>query len=201
MFSCTFKETSNAEIPIVNEEVTLTDSINKELTLLYDCTNSYYSAYLYEFINRDSLDYFLKVKLIDSNIEKVFTLDLVSGKTRLKHCNEEYIVLSSFCGGPCYGDDLVFINEDRIESFSYAMYVHEKPNLILHIQNEMFEEIILHNLDTHKEQKIDISDCWDLNYHPCSIDSLYIINEKLILEYLVDSTTNGKKKVDISSIL
>lgn len=171
------------------------------LELVNDCKNRLYEAKLEEYIHLDSNAFLLTI-LLENGDQLIRNLDLPSGLSKIEKCSEHYVLLSSACGGPCYGNDFVFLDDKRkTESYMYCHIVPSDEFIISHIENEEFEKLRIRNLMNGKEIVVDISNCEDLNTHPCDILSMKLIRKKLILEFDSSGDTPKRKSVAIDKIL
>lgn len=164
------------------------------------CFSKTYSSRLEEYINFDSNAYVLyinKNKRIDTLI-----LDLPPGKGLIQKCSENYIVISSSCGGPCWGNDFIFLKEKREnEVYMFCNIALNNENIITHHVNEEFEEVKIRNLKNSKEITVDVKPCENNVSYPCGIHKMYVDNS--FLSIIFDSPEDNRRqiKVDISSIL
>jgi hypothetical protein len=199
LFSCVERDKSlKASTKIIDESNTTN---NKTLEIVNDCMNQTYNATLSEYINLDSNAFELTISFKNGQ-KKLHTLDLPTGRTKIEKCSEGYVLLSSACGGSCYGLDFVFLDSKRNpESYMYSHVATSNEYIISHIENEEFEKLKIRNLQNNKEMTLDISNCEDLNSYPCDIISLTAVKDILTLEFDSSSNTPKRKSISIYSIL
>ena len=159
-----------------------------------------YISKLEEIPNRDSNAYKLTISL--KNGKKRFTkiLNTRPECSRINYCNDLYTVVGFSCGGPCYSQVFVFTDENiPSEQFGYSQKVKDNPNFIVHISNEEFKELIIHNFKNGKELAVDISDNNFWNYG--QMDSIIIKNESMLIYYINEKHKEIKKEVPLKPIL
>jgi hypothetical protein len=172
-------------------------------TILFvdQCENAIYEATLHEDTRLDSNAFTLTINFNKNLKEKAYKLDLPPGRGKINYCTDEYVTLGFSCGGPCYARVFVFLDKNKpIKIFGYCQRVTSNDNIITHIEDEEFENLIIHNLKNGKEMIVSIENCHDLNF-PCLLDSAYMINNNLVLEYDASSDNPKKKIVNIRKIL
>ncbi len=184
-----------------SNKTTISKNIRVDSIQLIDsCTNDRFISKLHENINLDSNAYILTITSIDGLNKIVQHLDLPSGKGQINYCHEDYTVVGFSCGGPCYSQVFVFTKEKRPnEQFNYCQQIPTHPNLIVHIENEEFEKLIIHNFDTGKELTIDIPDNNFWNYG--QMDTLFMVKNNLVLKYTTDNKLQKQKMVNLEKIL
>lgn len=166
----------------------------------YNRESSLYISKLEEIPNRDSNAYKLTISL--KNGKKRFTkiLDTRPEASQINYCNDLYTVVGFSCGGPCYSQVFVFTDENRpLEQYSYGQEVKNNPNFIVHIRNEEFKELIIHNFKNSKELAVNISDNNYWNWG--QMDSIIMKNESLLIYYINDKHKAIKKVVNLNPIL
>ncbi|MNU55067.1 hypothetical protein D3C71_441340 [compost metagenome] len=173
-----------------------TDSIQ----LINKCENDVFVSELRENINLDSNGYILTIKFKDGLKKVTHRLNLPPGKGQINYCLEDYTVVGASCGGPCYSQVFIFTKEKRPnEQFDYCQRITSHPNLIAHIEDEKFEELIIHNFDTGKELKIDIPDnnywCWG------QMDTLFMVKNDLVVKYTSKDKKLKQKTISLQKIL
>lgn len=182
-------------------ENSINNELDEKLLSIGECINNSYKAILKERINADSNAFVLIIKFKNEYI-RVDTLDLRPSLTSIKNCANNYVLLESACGGPCYCGTFVFINSTRpAENYMYFHVSSSNEHIITHIENEEFENLKVHNLENGKEMSVNLGDCVDLNNYPCEIFDIQVKNNTLILTYDSSSENPKKKLVNISTIL
>jgi len=174
-----------------------TDSIH----FINKCENNAFVSELRENKNLNTNGYTLTIKSKDGS-KKITThrLDLPPGRAQINYCINEYTVVGFSCGGPCYSQVFVFTKEEKAnEQFAFSQRIGNNPNLIAHIENEEFEELIIHSFETGKELKIDVSDSNFWNYG--HMDTLFMIKNNLILKYTPEDKPQKQKTVNLEKIL
>ncbi len=165
------------------------------------CENDAFVSELRENVNLNSNGYILTIKSKDE-LKKVTThrLDLPPGRAHINYCINEYTVVGFSCGGPCYSQVFVFTKERKAnEQFTFSQRIGNNPNLIAHIENEEFEELIIHSFETGKELKIDVSDSNFWNYG--HMDTLFMVKNNLILKYTPENESQKQKTINLEKIL
>ncbi len=182
-----------------NSNLTIT-KIDSSIIFVDSCVSKTYNVRLEEFINFDSNAFKLMVykdKTIDT-----FILDLPPGKGIIQNCNENYIVLGSSCGGPCWANDFIFIKEKRKnEVYMYCNIAENNVNIITHHVNEEFNEIKIRNLINSKEFTVDVKPCENNVSYPCGIYKMRITNNFLKITFDSPEDNRRQIKVDITRIL
>ncbi len=116
-------------------------------------------------------------------------------------CTDEYIVLKSPCGGPCYGNAFIFLDQERkVENYRYCQQVENSENLIIYRQNEEFEIVRIRNLANRKELIVEIDYCDDKDW-TCLTDKAYIEDKNLILEFDLLSKRPKRRVISIIEFL
>ncbi len=175
--------------------------IDSTIEVIDSCTNKYYKAKLEEYINLDSNAF--KLTVTQNGVNKYYNLDLRPGLTNIKDCKRQYIVLISTCGGPCSGDEFIFMQEKRPnEGYLFCHIAENNDNIITYHENEEFEIIYIRNLSNGKVIKEDISPCENTISYPCGISKIKIKNRNLIITFDAQEDEQPRiKKIDISTIL
>jgi hypothetical protein len=169
--------------------------------IVNDCSNDIFSAVLEENLILDSNAFKLTIKSKPGQIKKVQILNVRPRFSKINYCTKDYVVVGFSCGGPCYSQVFVPVNENKpIQQFDFARQVYGIPNIITHFINEEFDSLVVQNLDNGKNLKIDISDISDKTFIP-SMDTQYIVNEKFVVKYDSDSKHPKKKVIDLQEIL
>lgn len=178
------------------EESSLTDSIQ----LINTCENDAFVSELRENTALDSNAYTLTIKFKNGQRKRICQLDLPPGKAQINYCINEYTVVGTPCGGPCYSQVFVFTDERKAnEQFSYCQRIGNNPNLIAHIENEAFEDLIIHSFETGKELTVHIDDNDFWNYG--QMDTLFMIKNNLVLKYTTEDKHQKKKVINLEKIL
>lgn len=174
--------------------------IDSTVKLIDSCHNDNYKAILEEYINLDSNVF--KLTIIKDGINEIFNLNLPPGKTNISSCSDIYIVLSSTCGGPCFGNDFHFIKEKRKnEGYMFCHIADNNESIITHHENEEFELIKILNLSNSKEITEYIGPCQNDESYPCGIVKLKVVKNSLIITFDSPIDKPRIKTIDISKIL
>lgn len=167
---------------------------------LYACKCNQFISKLEEIPNTDSNAYRITIMSIDGTWKKSKLINTQPEMSRIINCNEFYTVVSFACGGPCHSELFVFTREDRPdEQYGYTQIVNNNPNIILHIKDEEFEKLILHNFRNNKEMIVNISESGFYNYG--RMDSIIMKNENVILYYSTETEKHKTKTINIRQIL
>ena len=198
--SCNNKENlTDADQVYLNKEDSA-KAKNDSMVFVNDCSSDSFISILEENHSLKDYAFVLTIKSKDGSTKKVDTLDVRPSMSNINYCTEDYVVVGFACGGPCYSQVFIFTKEDRPnEQFSYSQRVYSHPNIIAHIENEEFENLIIHNFDNGKELKVFIKDGDLLNYG--RMDTLFIKKNKIVMEYTSVNNTSKKRIVDLESIL
>jgi hypothetical protein len=166
---------------------------------LYNRESAHFISKLEEIPNKDSNANKLTIASRDGkkHIKKI--LNTRPQMSRISYCNDLYTVVGFPCGGPCYTEVFVLTDGSKTKQFQYSQRISNKPYLIAHIVEEDFQTLRIHNLKNDKELSIDISDCFHLNYN--QMDTLYVWQNKLYIEYPNTTYKPIKKAVPISALL
>ena len=159
-----------------------------------------YISKLEEIPNKDSNAYKLTISL--KNGKKHFSkiLNTRPKASQINYCNDFYTVVGFSCGGPCYSQVFVFTDDSRpIEQYAYSRSISDHPKIITHIRNEEFDKLFIRNLDNRKEVLVKNTDInWTLYGQ---MDTIYVVGERLNLEYLTESGKTRTKTVSLEEIL
>jgi hypothetical protein len=165
-----------------------------------NCESFRYISKLEEIPNADSNAYKLTISSKDSKRQFSKILNTRPGMSQINYCNDLYTVVGFSCGGPCYSQVFVSTDENKpTEQFDYSQKVKNNPNFIVHIQDEEFKELIVHNFENRKELLFDISDNNYWNYG--QMDSIVMKNESLFVYYMNEKDKAIKKEVNLKPIL
>lgn len=174
--------------------------IDSTLELINTCKNKAYEAKLEEFIYFDSNAFLLTITSKDK--DKILSLNLPPGRTHIEKCVNNYILLSSACGGPCFGFDFIFLKEERpSESYMYCYIAKSNENIITHIENEEFENVKIRNIKNSKEITIHLDACENVSSYPCGITKIDVSGNMLTIEFDSSERTLRQKQINISEIL
>ncbi len=205
------QETSQDTTPLPTETSVsslfrqLQDSLENEIAFaqfrdsLYNRESTHFISKLEEIPNRDSNAYKLTISSRDGKKRISKILNTRPQMSRISYCNDLYTAVGFPCGGPCYSDVFVLTDGSKTKQFQYSQLISNKPNLIAHIKEEDFQTLRIHNLINDKELLIDISDCFHLNY--AQMDTLYVLQNKLYIEYSNTTYKTIKKAVPITALL
>lgn len=194
--SCTDKSSNQIES---EADLASTDTLkNNQFELVNDCKNNSYKAVLSESIDLDSNAFFLTTTFKGGK-QKIYNLDLPSGRAKIKNCFKDFIVISSACGGICYGFDFIFLYDDRApEVYMNCNIADSNEHIISYVEDEIFEKIKIRNLYNGKEMMVELGNCENV---PCLISKLELIGKKLLLKYDSWSGEPHSKTVNIAAIL
>jgi len=200
LISCSPKEKSKGfdKIPSTKKETAAvqTDS----MVFVNNCSSNSFISSLEENTKVEDHAFILTIASKDGKMRKVDTLDVRPSLSHIEYCTEDYVVVGFACGGPCYSQVFIFTQEDRPnEQFTYSQRVYANPNIITHIENEEFEKLIVHNLKNGKELKVFLEDSDLLSYG--HMDTLFMIKNKLVMEYTNVKDQLKKRVVNLESIL
>lgn len=171
-----------------NAKKTQVDSVKDTLVYVNDCTSGDVRIVLEENQSRTTNTFLLTVKEKDGTIRKKMPLDARNQMSKLVYCTEDYAVVEFSCGGPCYAQIFVFLNENRPnEEYSFAQPIDGDDHLIAYIENEVFDTLVIRDLRNGVEERIDISDRMELYYE--RIDTLYVDRRDFVLRYLTKNNT------------
>jgi hypothetical protein len=194
--ACTNNIESEKKIDV---DVTNIEQSNDSIIFISECSNEHFIAILQQKRNLLNNTFVLTIKSKDGLKKKVHVLNVRPNKSQIDYCTDDYVVIGFPCGGPCYSQIIVFNRENRpIEQYSYVQRVYNNANIIAYIKNEEFEKLIIHNFANGKELEVDISDNILINYG--QMDTLYMIKDKLALQYNSKDKKSIKKIVDLKSI-
>lgn len=184
----------------VRIENVVTNDLGDAIVLVNECSNNLYRSKLMENKNLDSNSFVLSIEFKDGTKTKTHTLNIRPSMSKISYCTEDYVVVGFSCGGPCYSSVFVFTKQDRAnEQFNYTQRVALDNNIITHIKDEDFENLIVHNFKNGKELKIDLSDLQWVNHG--QMDTMYIVGNELVVEYLTKNNVFKNKTVNLESIL
>ncbi|MCR9172298.1 MAG: hypothetical protein NXI10_07410 [bacterium] len=131
--------------------------------------------------------------------EKELILDVPIDRSSINYCTQEYAVIGFACGGPCSSRIFIFSDKREPTQLSYCRRVKNNDNLVTHIQNEEFDDLIIHNLKNGKELIVNNPDIDWMQYG--QMDTLVFSNDSLYMEYLNENGGTTKKTISISEIL
>lgn len=176
------------------------DSEAKLLDSTYRCENDNFISVLEEVPNTESNAYKLTIFSKHSNDTIIKILDTRPQMSKINYCNEFYTVVGFPCGGPCYSRVFIFTDKNRpTEQYTYPQETKNNANIIAHIEDEEFENLIIHNFSTSKELTVNISDSNPWNYG--QMDSMIVEKDNLILYYQSKGEKQITKKVNLKTIL
>ncbi|XOV68696.1 MAG: hypothetical protein ACFHU9_05840 [Fluviicola sp.] len=201
LFAC---QESTKSIPAVSNKEENVDTTafksDRTIFLVDHCDNDNYSATLEEDKLKGNDSCILRINSRDQKINKIKILNVPADKSSINYCEDDYVVVGFACGGPCYSHVFVFTDEGKNKQFAYSQRISNNPNIIAHIRNEEFETLIIHNLKTHKEINVDISDNnAELNYG--HMDTLYMKQNKLFIQYPTTENQTKKKSISLDEIM
>jgi hypothetical protein len=174
--------------------------LDSTLQLIDSCSNNNYKVIMEEYINQEFNSF--KLTLYRNNKPQFFKLNLTPGKTNIQICNHSYIVLSSACGGPCYGTDFIFLDSNRVqEGYMFSHIAENNENIITHHKDEEFETILIRNLINSKEIAINIGPCENNESYPCGIKKMKVEKNILLITFDSPSQNPRVKEISINEIL
>ncbi len=201
LLSCNSKQNKSTGEKI--NAVTEQDSIsNKRIVKINECDNNSFIAILEENLEADSNAFILTLKTKKGDVKKVQILNVRPSFSQINYCTKDYVVVGFSCGGPCYSQVFISIKDNETnQQFDYANRVSGEYNIITHFENEEFDNLIVQNLDNGKRLNVNIRNCEQIEYSPCYMDTQYIINNRLFLEYDSESKHPKKKTIGLQKIL
>lgn len=167
---------------------------------LYTGECDHYISKIEEIPNREDNAYRIKIKSKNGSWIKNKVINTRPQMTRILDCNDLYTVVSFPCGGPCHSEVFVFTSKNKPnEQYDYVEIVKNKPNIITHFRNEEFENLIVRNLTSNKEMKINISEIelFSLDF----IDSVSLNKNELNIHYTTQNDKQKMKTYNIKAIL
>jgi hypothetical protein len=204
IFSCNNKSktTAFAAAPIDTTETNKPEMkpLQEENSIRYvnDCENEIYKAVLYESVNADTNVYELKIKFNDGRPDLIQRLDFRPRASRINYCTDKYINMGFSCGGPCWVRFFFYIDKKTsMKTFGYCERVVNDDDIVIYRRDEVFDEVIIHNLENGKEKVVRIIDC-ELVTSPCLMDTLYVAGDHLIMEYDRDGERSKRKVINIA---
>ena len=173
-------------------------------TLTNDTFNNCESANYTFFLDysEDKYRYNYNVIVGNSKREVLFSkrIDARPGFSKIISCNDKYVVVGFPCGGPCTANFFIFTDIKREpEVYGYVQFIAEHPQIITYIEDEVFENLIIRNLDNDKEKIVHNPDIISHQYG--KMDSTSLMNNKLTLYYQTEENKTRIKKIDLSRIL
>ncbi len=139
----------------------------------------------------------LRIRTLDRKLIKLETVNVPVDKSSITNCEEDYVVVGSSCGGPCYSKLFVFTDKRKNKRFDYCHIVSNDPNLVIYVKNEDFDKLLVHNLKNSKEMEVDIDND---KQHPLiygHLDKVYLVNQNLIINYSIENEGEKKKIVHL----
>lgn len=162
-----------------------------------DCENEIYKAVLYENMNADTNAYELKIKFNDGRPDLIQSLDFRPRASRINYCTDKYINMGFSCGGPCWVRFFFYVDKKTaMKTFGYCERVVNDDDIIIYRKDEVFDKIIIHNLENGKEKIVRVTDC-ELVTTPCPMDTLYVAGDHLIMEYDRDGEQPKRRAINI----
>jgi hypothetical protein len=143
----------------------------------------------------------LRIRTVDRKLIKMENLNVPVDRSSIENCEKDYVVVSSSCGGPCYSKLFVFTDKRKNKRFDYCHIVSNDPNLVIYVKNEDFDKLLVHNLKNSKEMEVDIDND---KQHPLiygHLDTVYLVNQNLIINYSIENEGMKKKIVHLEKIL
>lgn len=171
--------------------------------LVNECLADTYHARLLETPGVDSNAFTLEIEFYDHVAPSKQILDLPPGRSKIIDCNEDFVIVSFACGGPCYAD--VFISsegEKPNETYGYSNRMLLDSHILSYIEGEEFEKQRIRNLKSGEEITLNISRCVDAWGSPCLINSMYFSNnDTLLLEYRLPTDEKITYSVGVEDLL
>jgi len=197
LFAC--NDTSKLKSKNQKSEETLDYKTDRTPFLIDYCNNLNYNAVLEEDINKGNDTCILRITSSKNEIIKLENLNLPIYRSSFTYCEKEYVIVGSTCGGSCYSEVFIFLDNRKNRQFYYCQKISNNSNLIAHIKNEEFKNLIIHNLKNDKELTINIPDNNWMNYG--QMDTLFASGNNLIIEYQTEKNQIKKKIISIDEIL
>ena len=201
LFACQRQTKTSTEIKSNSD---IKDSValitNRTIFLIDHCENALFSAVLEEDKTKGNDSCIVRIDSRDKKINKIEILNVPANKSSINYCGNDFVVIGFGCGGPCYSQIFVFTDNRESKQFGYSQAVSNNPNIIAHLKDEKFNRIYIYNLITDEEVSLDISDNNAmLNYG--HMDTLYIKDNKLFMEYQANNKQTKKKSISIEKIM
>ena len=165
-----------------------------------DCENEIYKAVLYENMNADTNAYELKIKFNDGRPDLIQRLDFRPRASRINYCTDEYVRMGFSCGLYCWACFFFYVdNKTPMKIFGNCERAENDDDIIIYQRQveELPDEFIIHNLKNGKEKVFFVKDCESLPA-PFIMDSLYVTENHLIMEYDRDGETPKRKVINIA---
>lgn len=181
-------------------EIALPSIIDSTIELIDSCVGMDYKTLLEEYINLDSKAF--KLTISKNGKEQTQILDLPTGRTHIENCNQDFIILNSACGGPCFTKEIIFVKEERPnEGYMYCHIAENNYKIISYHVDEEFEVIKIRNLKNSKEISLNISPCENEFSYPCGISKIKVFKDKLLITFDSPEGKPRQKEVSIIEIL
>lgn len=170
------------------------------LRFLQECRTEEYVSSIHHNITQNTNAVNVSVQSLSSGDKKLERLDLNPDLTHIETCTNSYTVINGSCGGPCSVRYYVFAEKDKpTEVYYYSHYVSNDSTFLTHIRDEIFESLLVRNLENGKELIVDMSDA-DPEYFG-NIDSMYFERGELVLYFPTRDLKPGRKVVNLGPIL
>lgn len=191
---------NNSKHEIIPTKPVTVKSVEKPKNCIFQCESNHFISRLEEIPNRDKNAFSLTITSKDTKIKFTKILDTPPGMSKIRYCNDLYTAVGFPCGGPCYSRVFVFTDKNRdVEQYGYPQVVKNNINIIGHIKDEEFENLIIHNLLNSKEIIVHLPDNNPWNYG--QVDSMFVKNDNLILYYISKNKKSVTKTVKLKGIL
>lgn len=199
-FSC--QESTRGTVTDLNPtvvEIADSASPNQPLVLIDHCDNADYTAVLEEDKRLGMDSCIVRINPIGESTSKSEIIQIPADKSSIVDCTNEYIVIRSSCGGPCYTLTFVFTDNRNKKQFDFAQRISNNVSLIGYFRNEEFEKLILHNLKTGKEQIVSTPNPKAMNFG--KMETMLIQGNQLFIEYTTETNEVIKKVIEIQGVL
>jgi hypothetical protein len=143
----------------------------------------------------------LRIRTLNRKLIKLETVNVPVDRSSITNCEEDYVVVGSSCGGPCYSRLFVFTDKRKNRRFDYGNIVSNNPNLVTYIKNEDFDKLYVHNLSNSKEMAVEIDNYQQNPLIYGHLDTIYLTKNILNINYSIEKESNKKKIVNLEKIL
>ncbi|MCC7453378.1 MAG: hypothetical protein IT222_04365 [Crocinitomix sp.] len=185
--------------PTSKEKIELT-TFKDSIRFIEECRKDEFIYTINYNITQNTNAVIVSVQSLNGGDKKLERLNLNPDLTHIERCTDSYTVINGSCGGPCSVRYYVFTEKDKpTEVYYYSDYVSNDSTFLTHIRDEIFESLLVRNLENGKELIVDMSDA-DPEYFG-NIDSMYFERGELVLYFPTRDLKSGRKVVNLGPIL